>query len=261
MHYHADNGRFADTLFLRDIDEQRQEISYCGVNAHFQNGVAEKRIRDLQDMTRTALLHASARWPSAMSNCLWPYALRMANDSLISSPRRLDGRSAVSVFSLADVSPKLTTFHPFGCPVYALSSELAAGQGLPKWDKRARVGIYLGQSPKHARSVALVLNIKTGLVSPQFHVVFDDMFETVGKRGDSYELGWLTATHFSAKTSRRPAAPSPNRNIQNTTTTASSIPAYPTADDCGIIHEPRCVPSYRRYSARCSPGVVRASCA
>ena len=196
-----------------------------------------------------------------MSNCLWPYALQMANDALISSPRRLDGRSAVSVFSRADVSPKLTTFHPFGCPVYALSSELAAGQGLPKWNKRARIGIYLGQSPKHARSVALVLNIKTGLVSPQFHVVFDDMFETVGKKGDSYELGWLTATHFSAKTSRRPAAPSPNRNIQNTTTTASSIPAYPTADDCGIIHEPRCVPSYRRYSARCSPGVVRASCA
>jgi len=112
LQYHADNGRFADTLFLRDIDEQRQDISYCGVNAHFQNGVAEKRIRDLQDMTRTALLHASARWPSAMSNCLWPYALRMANDALISSPRRLDGRSAVSVFSLADVSPKLSTFHP-----------------------------------------------------------------------------------------------------------------------------------------------------
>ena len=196
-----------------------------------------------------------------MSNCLWPYALRMANDALISSPRRLDGRSAVSVFSLADVSPKLTTFHQFGCPVYALSSELAAGQGFPKWNKRARVGIYLGQSPKHARSVALVLNIKTGLVSPQFHVVFDDMFETVGKKGNSYELDWLAATHFSAKTSRRPAAPSPDRNIQNTTTTASSIPAYPTADDCGIIHEPRCVPSYRRYSARCSPGVVRASCA
>ena len=145
---------------------------------------------------------------------------------LISSPRRLAERSAVSVFSHdADVSPKLSTFRPFGCPVYALSNELAAGQGLPKWNKRARVGIYLGQSPKHARSVALVLNIKTGLVSPQFHVVFNDMLETVGGKGDSYELGWLMATHFSPKTtSRRPAAPSHDRNIQNATTTASNIP-------------------------------------
>ena len=148
LHYHANNGRFADTLFLRDIDEQRQEISYCGVNAHFQNGVAEKRIRDLQDMTHTALLHdASARWPSTMSNCLWPYALQMANDALISSPRRLDGRSAVSVFSRADVSPKLIAFRPFGCPVYALSNELAAGQGLPRGTRGHVLVSILGSLP------------------------------------------------------------------------------------------------------------------
>ena len=37
----------------------------------------------------------------------------------------------------------------------------------------------MGHSPAHAGSVALVLNPKTGLVSPQFHVVFDDDFSTV----------------------------------------------------------------------------------
>ena len=31
----------------------------------------------------------------------------------------------------------------------------------------------------HAGSVALVMNPKTALVSPQFHLVFDDNFETV----------------------------------------------------------------------------------
>ena len=201
MHYHADNGRFADTLFLQDIAEQRQRISYCGVNAHFQNGVAEKRIRDLQDLARTALLHATARWPRVMSNCLWPYALRAANDALISAPRRVDGRSAASVFSRTDVSPKLGSFRPFGCPTYVLTNELAAGKHIPKWFKRARVGLYLGQSPQHARSVALVLNISTGLVSPQFHVAFDDLFETVGTKEDVYEIGWLSATHFSEKSS------------------------------------------------------------
>ena len=53
------------------------------------------------------------------------------------------------------------------------------GGGPPKWDPRARLGIYLGHSPSHAGSVALVMNPKTGLVSPQFNLVFDDNFETV----------------------------------------------------------------------------------
>ena len=47
LHYHADNGRFADNLFMQDVSKQQQTISFCGVNSHFQNGQAEKRIRDL----------------------------------------------------------------------------------------------------------------------------------------------------------------------------------------------------------------------
>jgi hypothetical protein len=34
-------------------------------------------------------------------------------------------------------------------------------------------------SMQHACTVALVLNLKTGHVSPQFHVTFDPKFETV----------------------------------------------------------------------------------
>ena len=41
-HYHADNGRFADNAFLEDVAKKGQMISFCGVNAHFQNGIAEK---------------------------------------------------------------------------------------------------------------------------------------------------------------------------------------------------------------------------
>ena len=41
LHYHADNGRFADNSFIQAFKENNQGITYCGVNAHFQNGVAE----------------------------------------------------------------------------------------------------------------------------------------------------------------------------------------------------------------------------
>jgi len=42
------------------------------------------------------------------------------------------------------------------------------------------VGVYLGHSPRHAGNIALVLNITTSHVSPQYHRIFDDDFSTVG---------------------------------------------------------------------------------
>jgi hypothetical protein len=47
------------------------------------------------------------------------------------------------------------------------------------------VGIYLGQSPQHVRTVALVLSLTTGLTSPQFHVKFDPTIQTMRKRFSS----------------------------------------------------------------------------
>ena len=38
--------------------------------------------------------------------------------------------------------------------------------------------IYLGKSPLHARNVALVLNLDTVRVIPQFHLYFDQVFHT-----------------------------------------------------------------------------------
>ena len=203
-HYHADNGRFADNLWLADIARQGQEITFCGVNAHFQNGVAEKRIRDLQEAARTAILDAKIKWQRAISTELWPYALRHCNYAHMQTPNRKGkhgGKSPLEVFSGAKVSPNPKHFHPFGCPVYVLDSKLASGKSISKWLPRARCGIYLGFSPNHSRSVALVLNPQSGLVSPQFHVKFDDLFETTeyprNKQLDPAE--WQFKAGFKAK--------------------------------------------------------------
>ena len=86
----------------------------------------------------------------------------------------------------------ISNFHPFGCPVFVLESKLQSSiQGIPKWDPRSRLGIYLGHSPLHAGSVALVLNPSTGHVSPQYHVVFDDTFSTVSNlRSGTVPANW-----------------------------------------------------------------------
>ena len=46
LHYHANNGRVVDNTFITNCNAQRQSLSYCGVNAHFQNAIAEHHIRD-----------------------------------------------------------------------------------------------------------------------------------------------------------------------------------------------------------------------
>ena len=74
-HYHADNGIFADTKFWQNVHLMGQTISFCTVNAHHQNGVAERRIKELQVQARTMLLHAHMKWPKAITSNLWPYAL------------------------------------------------------------------------------------------------------------------------------------------------------------------------------------------
>jgi len=56
--YHANNGHFEDNTFINDAKRQKQGISYCGVNAHHQNGKSEKCIRDLQDYARILIIQA-----------------------------------------------------------------------------------------------------------------------------------------------------------------------------------------------------------
>jgi len=182
QHYHADNGRFADTSFKQDCDNKLQQLTFCGVGAHHQNGIAERSIKELTLTSRTMLLHAQRHWPEYITTMLWPFALLAAADQM--NNLRIDSKGNTAQMKFSNVSGyknRLSNYHTFGCPVYVLDARLQStgGAGPPKWDPRCRLGIYVGHSPAHAGSVALVLNPKTGLISPQYHVVFDDDFSTV----------------------------------------------------------------------------------
>ena len=93
------------------------------------------------------------------------------------------GLSSEEIFSRQKARPdRLLNFHTFGCPVFVLDPTLQKGQKIPKWHPRSRQAIYLGHSPRHAQTVPLVLNLNTGLCSPQYHIVFDDNFTTTTSR-------------------------------------------------------------------------------
>ncbi len=184
-HYHADNGRFAELTWSTDALMKGQRMSYSGVGAHHQNGRAEKRIRDLQDLARSSLLHANKRWPTAIDARLWPYAMRKANGNLNESPHPTKLKTPLQLFSKVDIHPSVKDEHPFGCPMYVLDSKVQTGMKAAKWASRARLAIYLGPSIHHSKSVGLALSLTTGLVSPQFHAKYDDKFETVMGGGNN----------------------------------------------------------------------------
>ena len=247
-HYHADNGVFASKDWRASCFLKGQGLSFAGVNAHHQNGKAERRIRELQQTARTMLIHAQRRWPSAITANLWPYTVRMANEMLNATPslKLKDGRSPESVFSASQVSPNPRFWHHFGCPVYVLDEPLQKAGGIHhKWTERSKVGIYLGRSPQHAQSVALVLSLTTGLVSPQFHLTFDPSFQTIKKSfdGQSPKSLWqekagftdigvpkkLQKQGFKAKTPSRAPVSTASEGDESPMD-ASSLPLLPVMD-------------------------------
>jgi hypothetical protein len=128
-HYHADNGKFEDKAFLNDLEAKEQIISFCGVRAHFQNGIAEQRIQDHQERARTMLLLACNKWPSAMDTALWPYAIRITcaidNSTLLQGPNL----SQSEIFSRTTIRPKLRHFHTFDCPAHVIKTDDAIQRG------------------------------------------------------------------------------------------------------------------------------------
>jgi hypothetical protein len=56
------------------------------------------------------------------------------------------------------------------CP----EEQTARQEKIRKCSDRTRVGINLGYSSKHTLHVSLILNLQTGLVSPQYHCIYND---------------------------------------------------------------------------------------
>ena len=178
QHYHAYNGRFSDNEFIQSVQKSGQTISYCAVNKHFQNGIAEKIIRDLKEHARKYLLHGKSRWPDAVSLHLWPYALRDANEVMSIIPDKEDGSSKLERYTNVEVAPNLKNRHTLFDPIFVLHRRLANNRNYPKWEPRSILGIKFRDLTKSCPHVHLVLSFETGLVSPQFHVGVDDLFET-----------------------------------------------------------------------------------
>lgn len=179
--YHADNVPFGSREFREALQRHDQVLLFSGTGAHHQNGVAERAIRTISSWTRAMLLHMVMHWPAQADLSLWPFAMDYAVHIWNNFPKPPTLLSPVEIFSRSKFPSSLflNRCRVWGCPAYVLDPALQDGKKLPKWQPRARRGQFLGFSVNHSSTVGCILNLVTGYISPQYHVVYDNLFTTV----------------------------------------------------------------------------------
>ena len=124
-------------------------ITKSGVGAHHQNGVAEWAIGTVQAMACAVLLHVQLHWPDEFNPSLWPFALDYSVEIYNNLPSKVkNGLCPEEVF--ADII--LTV-------VYS-NDYVSLAVHVMDWTQDFQ-------------------NLRTGRITPQFHVVFDKLFHTV----------------------------------------------------------------------------------
>jgi hypothetical protein len=175
----ADNGIYTAKVIQDSCKQKQQHLSFCAVGAYWQNGIAERFIGSIVQRSRTILLHAMAKWPSIITEDMWPFAIRHMVCCHNATVRRGKTDTPYQLFTGQDSPWSLPDFRVFGCPVYVLHKRLQDGDNLNKWKSRSWQGVYIGPSSCHANNVPLIYNPATTHISPQFHVVYDEGFTSI----------------------------------------------------------------------------------
>jgi hypothetical protein len=127
------------------------------------------------------LNHAISRWDKTITAELWPFSIQHAAIIYNTTKRRSHDYDIIQCEQSTDECSKLdqNDMHPLLCPVCVLDRRMQEGTSPPKWTKRTTQKVYIRHLHHYSKSVPMVWDPKTKLISPQFHVMFDDNFDTV----------------------------------------------------------------------------------
>jgi hypothetical protein len=116
---------------------------------------------------------------------LWPFAIQHAATIYNTTKRRSRDYDLSPWEQFTGERSKLnqTYMHPLFCPIYVLDRRMQEGTSPPKWTKRTTQKVYVGHLHHYSKSIPVIWDPKTKLNSPQFHVMFDDNFDTVQAPG------------------------------------------------------------------------------
>ena len=190
--YHTDNGVFSSKDFVSQIEASLQNVRFSGVGGHHQNGAAERTIGTAFGIARAMLIHFAIRWPEVFDVSVWPMAIQYAK-WLVNHVPKANGIAAIELIVRSKTARHvLQNAHVFGCPVYVLDPKLQSLSHLPKFQARSKRGVFMGFSERHSSNVPLVLNLATLSITPQYHIIYDDWFQTVDSSltSEEFECAW-----------------------------------------------------------------------
>ena len=144
------------------------------------------------------MIHAAIRCPEHSECYIWPlsirHALQLHNELIIMMLHLMPTEICLCSKSSYIL---LINSHPWVCPVYALEPQIQDGGKLPKWEPRSQCGKYMGASPLRTSAVILLRSLTTIRMTPKFHVVYNDLFETSHSSDDTRPAVWTDIIIFS----------------------------------------------------------------
>jgi len=109
--YKAIMQKIGDLLTVHSLKTPRvNNISYCGLNEHHQNGKAERCVRDLQDHAMVLVMQAIHKWPEVITPNLLQYAVRLASVVQNHSPCTKNGLIPISTLPGQAEYPRSLTY-------------------------------------------------------------------------------------------------------------------------------------------------------
>ena len=132
------------------------------------------------------IIHAALHWPENTDTSLWRFAMEYAAYLYNRLPKAVGNYSPIEIFSGSKLDDAwMKRARVFGFPADVLDLVVQDGKKLPRWKLKSQRGQFLGRSPRHASDIGLIRNLKTGFISSQYHVVYDDFFTTVTSNSDN----------------------------------------------------------------------------
>ena len=143
-------------LTIYEIKNRR--IQYYVINAHYQNGIAERNIRTVSGMFRALILHAFLQLKNGIDRSFWPMVVEYATYIFNHLPSH-NGHVPVDLFTKSHLPRhRILDIHTWGGPIYVLDPTLQAGKKLPCWQPQYRRGHFVGFSNVQFSDISLVLN-------------------------------------------------------------------------------------------------------
>jgi hypothetical protein len=120
---------------------------------------AERAIQTIMYMAQTFMVHASLHWTDKGSDdiSLLSFAVKHSVWIYNRVPNVRSGLTPLELITREQSDYKdILRSHVWGCPVFVLEAKLQNDQKLPKWNRRARMGQFVGFSEEHSSLVANV---------------------------------------------------------------------------------------------------------